>query len=447
MSNLPTGWAYESLGALTAETRPICYGVLKPGPFDPSGVPLLRIQDLMGNRIASEGIHYISPKLDEEFRRSRLEGGEVLLSIQGTIGRTALVPSTLSGANISRTLAVIKPDKVLRPEFLYYYFQYLTARNAYITTGTTRASLNISTIREMVVPVPPLSAQERIVEAVEEQFSRLDAGIVGLERARQNLRRIHSAVLEAAVPSGESGTTKVQLGDLVAPGRKLAYGVLVPGDHDPNGIPFVRIGDLSNRQVNIHGLKYIAPDIAARFPRTRLQGGEVLLSLVGTIGRSAVVPPELAGANTARALAVIPLREGVESRYVAIALSRVRVTQELTALSHEVARKTLNLEDVRRYEIPLPTYSEQLEIVKAVETEETWIRSVEEVVARTFRRADRLRSSILHTAFSGRLVPQDESNEPASALLAQIANERVSVDATRLTRDHKPRVSREEATA
>src|SRR5271167_3834223 len=149
MTALPSNWASATLGMLTQHTRPICYGVLKPGPFDRTGVPLLRIQDLAQNRIADSGIHYISQRLDEEFRRSRLRGGEVLLSIQGTIGRTAIVPQTLAGANISRTLAVIEPDGVLSPRLLYFYFQYLAARNAYDTGGTTRASLNIRTIREM----------------------------------------------------------------------------------------------------------------------------------------------------------------------------------------------------------------------------------------------------------------------------------------------------------
>jgi type I restriction enzyme S subunit len=168
-----------------------------------------------------------------------------------------------------------------------------------------------------------------------------------------------------------------------------------------------------------------------------LQGGEALLSLVGTIGRTAVVPPDLASANIARALAVIPVRETVDPRYVAIALSCDRVTRELTDLSHEVARKTLNLEDVRRYEIPLPSHAEQLEIVKAVETVETWITSIEEVVAQTLRRADHLRSSILAAAFSGRLVPQDPRDEPATVLLERIEAERTRSNGYKPTRTRK----------
>jgi len=153
---------------------------------------------------------------------------------------------------------------------------------------------------------------------------------------------------------------------------------------------------------------------------------------VGTIGRTAVVPKELAGANAARALAVIPVRSDVEARYVAIALSLDRVTRELTNLSHEVARKTLNLEDVRKYTIPLPSYDRQLAIVSTVETAETWITSIEHQVNSATRRSHHLRSAVLASAFCGRLIPQDPTDESASVLLERIATDRVSPNG------HKP---------
>ena len=104
------GWVELSLGELTENTRPICYGVLKPGPNVEGGVPLVKITDMDRRILGPEGMQQISNELDNEFRRSRLQGGEVLLSIQGTVGRVAIAASTLEGANISRTIAVIDPD-------------------------------------------------------------------------------------------------------------------------------------------------------------------------------------------------------------------------------------------------------------------------------------------------------------------------------------------------
>ena len=99
-----------TLGELTATTRPICYGVLKPGKLDPNGIPLIRILNISSNFFNDSNLYKISPDLDKEFSRSKLKGGEVLLSIQGTVGRVAICPIEYA-ANISRTIAVIEPDQ------------------------------------------------------------------------------------------------------------------------------------------------------------------------------------------------------------------------------------------------------------------------------------------------------------------------------------------------
>ena len=306
---------------------------------------------------------------------------------------------------------------LLTPEFTQYA--------SHVQGRTVLPKINRDQLQALPVPVPPLREQERIVAAIEEQLPRINAGMAALERVRQNLKRMQSAVIQEAVLSTQdAGAEPVTLNDLVHPDRKMAYGVLVPGDDVPGGVPFVRVGDLSGRGINIASLKRISQAVASKYPRTFLQGGEVLLSLVGTIGRTAVVPPELAGANAARALAVIPVRDGVDPRYVAIVLSQNRVTAELTTLSHEVARKTLNLEDVRSYAIPLPPHDQQLEMVERVEELETWLSATEHLLFSAIRRSELLRNALLTGAFSGDLVPQDPGDEPARVLLERIAAER-----------------------
>src|SRR6058998_808399 len=104
---LPEGWAVTTVGYLAKDPRSIAYGVLKPGPDVPSGIPMLRVKDIVNNHLVRAGLYRISHALDEAYQRTKLRGGEVLLSIQGTVGKVAIVPDTLSGANVSRTLAVI----------------------------------------------------------------------------------------------------------------------------------------------------------------------------------------------------------------------------------------------------------------------------------------------------------------------------------------------------
>lgn len=98
--------------------------------------------------------------------------------------------------------------------------------------------------------------------------------------------------------------------ELGPPDRPSAYGVLQPGEETESGVPFVRVGDIADGRVAQANLKRISPQIAAAYPRTQLEGGELLITLVGTIGRAAIAPSELRGANVARAVAVVPLSAG-----------------------------------------------------------------------------------------------------------------------------------------
>ena len=98
----------------------------------------------------------------------------------------------------------------------------------------------------------------------------------------------------------------------------------------------------------------------------------------------------------------------------------------------------LNLGLVGQITVPLPPVAEQRRIVAEVERRLSVIRQAEIAVEASLQRAERLRQSILRQAFSGQLVPQDPSDEPAAALLARIQADRAAAEAAAKAR-RKPR--------
>jgi type I restriction enzyme S subunit len=169
-------------------------------------------------------------------------------------------------------------------------------------------------------------------------------------------------------------------------------------------------------------LKCNSPVIAEEYSRTQLSGGELLMTLVGAIGRTAVAPPEFAGANTARAVGVAPLSDLVNADWVELWFRSPAKQIEMVGKAHEVARKTLNLEDVRRAGVAIPPRLEQDRIV-AIVTDLLATFDLEEAAFEPgMRDARALRQSVLKAGFEGRLVPQDPTDEPASELLARLRN-------------------------
>jgi len=93
----------------------------------------------------------------------------------------------------------------------------------------------------------------------------------------------------------------------------------------------------------------------------------------------------------------------------------------LTLAAHEVARKTLNLEDVRVVAVPLAPLTEQKEIIQEVAETISQIDAAETAINHGLLRAAHLRQSILKRAFEGKLVPQDPKDEPARVLLERLS--------------------------
>lgn len=137
----------------------------------------------------------------------------------------------------------------------------------------------------------------------------------------------------------------------------MAYGVLVPRFVEPGaGTPMLRITDLDTRgAVRLEGVAWIEAALSLEFRRTIVASGDLVLSVVGTMGRAAVVPPEVGGSNVNRALARLQPRCGVSPRLLwHWTQTRSFLDQARLATGSGAAQPTLNLGDLARFNVGLP---------------------------------------------------------------------------------------------
>jgi len=162
---IPKEWEVSKLDRLVNPARPIAYGILMPGSGFPGGVPVVKVKDIRNRSIAIDELLLTSPQIDHEYRRSRLKEGDVLFTIRGTVGRIALVPRELEGANITQDTARIDLIGV-SGLFASYYFETPRARRFFEinTLGVAVQGINLGELRKLPVPVPPSSEQLRIAD-------------------------------------------------------------------------------------------------------------------------------------------------------------------------------------------------------------------------------------------------------------------------------------------
>ena len=164
----PSSWGVATLASLIESDAPVVYGIVQVGNFDAKGVPTLAINSLDGD--FSTRVHRTSKSIESKYQRSRVKSGDVLISIEGTIGEIAIVPRHFRG-NISRHLARLRfATNRIDPRYFLHLYQSPAFKRytASLVVGTTRAELSIDTIRKMEVPLPTLDLQCGIADEMDQ---------------------------------------------------------------------------------------------------------------------------------------------------------------------------------------------------------------------------------------------------------------------------------------
>lgn len=206
---LPAGWVIARLEEITLR---IADGSHAPPPKQKSGFPMLSARNIEGGQIKFDNFRYISSKdFQVEDERTQVRPGDVLLTIVGTIGRTAVVPTGINPFALQRSVAVIKPIRIL-PKFLMHFFESPSTqkRLSELAKGTAQKGVYLNTLSDLELLVAPLAEQQRIVDEIEKQFSRLDAAVEMLRRVERNLEHLRAATLIAAV-EGQLVPTEAEL--------------------------------------------------------------------------------------------------------------------------------------------------------------------------------------------------------------------------------------------
>ncbi|EKO3426854.1 restriction endonuclease subunit S [Vibrio fluvialis] len=196
------------------------------------------------------------------------------------------------------------------------------------------------------------------------------------------------------------------ISDALSPGSKVTYGVVQPGGEDINGVKFVRGGDVKSGKIS-NNLRTISHSVSESYSRTLLKGGEVLISLVGYPGQSAVVPKELAGANIARQVALLSLSNDFDPNFVHYFLSSELGQKLLLSNLNGSAQQVINLKDLAKVLIPKVLFKEQQKIAEVLSTVDKKIDLIDQKIAET----EKLKTGLMQKLFSEGVGVQDENGD------------------------------------
>ena len=199
---LPPTWRCLVAEDLCRPSNTITYGVLKP-VWVKVGVPTVRVQDMQRGEIVLTGIGQCSSERAEKFLKTRLEAGDLLIAKDGaTLGKTAFVPASLEGGNITQHVLRFPISRQVNSHFIRLVVDspHGQAWMKAETKGVALPGVNVGDFRRMPIPIPSLPEQNRIVEKVDQLISMVDRLYEGL-----------SAELELQAPFASASTHHLEL--------------------------------------------------------------------------------------------------------------------------------------------------------------------------------------------------------------------------------------------
>ena len=404
-----------------------------------SGVPLATAKNVRDGFLDLTNTDYVALTTAEKcWKRCKPQHQDILMVCVGaTTGRVCLAQNP-PDLVLVRSVALIRPKtEQIEPSYLDLFLRSSFGQSQ--IWGNVRQSaqpcLYLGKMAEFNIPLPPLAEQKRIVAKVDELMAlcdRLEAQQHEREEQASQLTRaslarfsdaptpanlhflfhpsyniptddLRKSILTLAVQGHLSGTPASTVEEQTAlldsatdPQFPISYGVLKPGPQVPNGVRLVKSQHIRDWKVSEDIEYLISFELDAEFKRTKIKGGEVLLNLVGaSIGRCAIAPASLRGANVSRAVAVITLRAEVDPKFFLILLTAAFTTERIKALSSGTAQPVLNLGVIRKMRIWIPPLAEQRRIVAKVEQLMALVDALEMQLAASRATAENLLTSLV----------------------------------------------------
>ncbi|WP_434686645.1 restriction endonuclease subunit S [Pseudanabaena minima] len=425
-------WIEVELGDVASK---ITDGSHNPPKKQDVGLPMLSATNILDDEIVFDNYRLIDPvEFESECKRANVEPEDILLTIVGTIGRSAVVPHNIKKFTLQRSVALIKLDG-LNSKYISFALRSPSIQSFFKeqSKGTAQKGIYLNTLKKITIPLAPLPEQRAIAAKIEQLFSELDNGIANLKAAKSKLEIYRQAILKQAFEESLNSvcfnlseiTNKIQIGPFGSQLHKEDY---VEG-----GIPLINPMHIQDGQIYPSSSYSITIQKRDSLPNYILLKDDVIMGRRGEMGRCGLITKKEEGwfCGTG-SLYLRPIKQKVYPIFLYYYLRSPIIKELLTGKATGTTMMNLNKTIISELPINLPSIEEQIQIVQEIETRLSVCDKLNESIDQSLEKAQALRQSILKKAFEGKLLSQDELQtcrqqpdwEPAAKLLERVKNKK-----------------------
>ncbi|MEU1998850.1 restriction endonuclease subunit S [Nocardia gamkensis] len=361
-------------------------------------IPWASVKDLTKQTFEmGDTVEHISSRGLASSSASLIPAGTPIISTRMAVGKAAIPVVDIA---INQDLKALYPASHVDPRYLTRILQFIEPKVEAVSVGSTVRGVSVGQLLKFQVFAPPLPEQRYIadiLDAADDQICATEQVIAKLRLTRIGLvNNLLTWGISAASRPHESWSKPCGLnssmnypiphgwsvGSVYEWCDRMTVGVVNSATHAyvDSGIPFIRSQNVKPGYIDLRGVLHITKEYNAQQSSSILREGDVVVVRTGYPGTAAVVPKELSGANCFSLLVVTPRKSVLIPEYLALYLNSEFCRRQIDQLHFGSAQHNLNLAELKRLPLPVPSSAEQTEIVETVVSADNLISAEQSAV-------------------------------------------------------------------
>lgn len=346
-------------------------------------IPWASVKDLSQTELElTDTQENISPAALRASASSLIPAGTPVIATRMAVGRTAMPMVDIA---INQDLKALFPARGVDGRYLLYALRSLRTDLDAVATGSTVRGIQVGQMLSFRLPAHPIEEQLRIVETLDAMELRIHAS----QRLAAKWGLLRLGLLNHLIPDPVSIAQDPPPGWTVAPVSswcdRMTVGVVNSATHAyvDGGVPFIRSQNVRPDRIDQDGMLFVTDAYNRTQTSSILRSGDIVVVRTGYPGTAAVVPRDLDGANCFSLLVATPRRAVIRPEYLTLFLNSDSCKAQIGRMQFGSAQHNLNLAELKRLPVPVPTLKEQDRIVEVA-------RAAEQAITEEARQIDKL---------------------------------------------------------
>ncbi|EPY2897450.1 restriction endonuclease subunit S [Cronobacter sakazakii] len=383
---VPKGWMLKQLSDIVKEK--ISYGIVQAGPHIPNGIPYIKSSDIRG-AIDPASLQRTAPEIHYKYRRSAVHPGDIIFSLRGNIGETAIVPSNLLEANLTQGTARISVSGDQCNEFYHQQFAMDKLRN-YINSlskGSTFKEISLEELRKVKVLCAPLPEQKKIAQIL----STWDKAITVTEKLLVNSQQQKKALMQQLLTGkkrllDERGVRfsgeweKGKFCDMANIDTGYAFKSKDFTQSD-SGIPIIRMSDFKTGGLDVLGAAKVDRDSVNGLDKFKLRVGDFVFGMSGSLNNYGRVEKKDLPCYLNQRVGRILAKECANQAFITYLYLSDSIQQSILDKAAGAAQLNISISDLRSMVVYYPCIEEQQKIAAVLSVADAEISTLEKKLA------------------------------------------------------------------